>query len=155
MRSKEQPAELRDRVMSRHRSGESYTNKFCCIEEHTGLHKFWMEEVWNSQISSQSWLPGLTEQLLEKGLTREVTKNLMVTLAELQKSYGGNLQKDNHHCNTPPIWALWQSGQTEASTQWKTHESLLGVCKKAPKGLSRLWETRFSGLMKPRFNCLA
>uniref|UniRef100_A0A8C2A9I5 Connector enhancer of kinase suppressor of Ras 2a n=1 Tax=Cyprinus carpio TaxID=7962 RepID=A0A8C2A9I5_CYPCA len=31
---------------------------------------------------------------------------------ELSRSHcinnGGNLQKDKHHCNTPPIWALWQ-----------------------------------------------
>ena len=31
---------------------------------------------------------------------------------------------------------------------------MLGVCQKAPKGL-RQWETRFSGLMKPRLNSLA
>ena len=60
-----------------------------------------------------------------------------------------NFQKDNHHCNTPPIRALRQSGQAEASPQWKTHKSPLGVCKKAPKR-HRLWETRFSGLMKQR-----
>ena len=49
---------------------------------------------------------------------------------------GRNLQKDNHHCNTRPIVALWQSGHTVASPQGKTHESPLGICKKAPKGLS-------------------
>ena len=24
---------------------------------------------------------------------------------------GENFQKDNHHCNTPLIWASWQSGK--------------------------------------------
>ncbi len=28
---------------------------------------------------------------------------------------GRNLQKDKHHCDTPPIWAWWQSDQTQAS----------------------------------------
>ncbi len=28
-----------------------------------------------------------------------------------------NLQKDKHHCNTPPIWALWRCGQTQSSPQ--------------------------------------
>ncbi len=32
MRSKELPAELRDRIVSRHRSGEGYTKKICCTE---------------------------------------------------------------------------------------------------------------------------
>ena len=36
----------------------------------------------------------------------------------------------------------------------KRHDSPLGVCPKAPKGLWP-WETRFSDLMKPRLNSLA
>jgi hypothetical protein len=36
----------------------------------------------------------------------------------------------------------------------KAHDSLLGVCQKAPKGLWS-WETRFSGLMKPWLTYLA
>ncbi len=28
-----------------------------------------------------------------------------------------NLQKDKHHCNTPPICALWRCGQTPSSIQ--------------------------------------
>ncbi len=30
-----------------------------------------------------------------------------------------NLQKDKHHCNTPPIWALWWCGQAQSSPQWR------------------------------------
>ena len=36
----------------------------------------------------------------------------MIILAELKRILcgdGRNFQKDNHHYNTPPIWALWQS----------------------------------------------
>ena len=45
-----------------------------------------------------------------RALVREVTKNPMVTLAELQRSCVemGNFRKDNHYCNIPLIWALWQ-----------------------------------------------
>ncbi len=32
---------------------------------------------------------------------------------------GRNLQKDEHHCDTPPIWAWWQSDQTLASPQYR------------------------------------
>ena len=66
-----------------------------------------------------------------RALVREVTKNPMATLVELEILCGDerNFQSDNHHCNTPPIWALWQSGQREASPQWKTHESPRGILK--------------------------
>ena len=48
MRSKEQPAELRGRVLLRHRSADNYKKLFCCIEgsrEHSGFHNSEMEEV--------------------------------------------------------------------------------------------------------------
>ena len=54
----------------------------------------------------------------------------MVTLVELQRSCEEmSFQKDIHHCNTPPIWALfaeWPDGSLSSVT----HESLLGFCKK-------------------------
>lgn len=65
MRLKELPAELRDRIVSRHRPGEGYTHthtKICCVEgsqHHSGLHH------WQNHDSSFSWQ---TEQLREKGL---------------------------------------------------------------------------------------
>ena len=51
-------------------------------------------------------MPSQTEKLGRRALVREV----MVTLSELQRYCGDgrNFQKDNHHCNTPPIWDLWQ-----------------------------------------------
>ncbi len=35
-----------------------------------------------------------------------------------------NLQKDKHHCNTPPIWVLWRCGQTQSSLQCRHMKSL-------------------------------
>ncbi len=58
-----------------------------------------------------------------RALSRLVTKNLMVTLVIIFAD-GRNLQKDNHHCDTPPIWALWRFGPSKSSPQWrymKTH----------------------------------
>ncbi len=70
-----------------------------------------------------------------RALSRLVTKNLMVTLVEL---HDHTCRWDKHHCNTPLIWALWQSGQTQSSSHWrvKTRENTLGICKTAPKGSS-------------------
>ncbi len=58
-----------------------------------------------------------------------------------------NLQKDKHHCNTPPIWDLCWCGQMQSSPQWR-HMKTHGICKKITYRTLRLWETRFSGLMK-------
>ena len=49
----------------------------------SGLHNSKKEDILNKQDSSQSWPPRQTEQAGE----REVTKNPMVTPAELQRSY--------------------------------------------------------------------
>ncbi len=43
-----------------------------------------------------------------------------------------SLQKDKHHCNTPPIWALRRCGQTQSSPQWR-HMKTHGNCKKKQK----------------------
>ena len=45
----------------------------------------------------------------------------MVTLAE-------------HNRTTITALQLYRSGQTDASPQWKTHESPLGICEKSTKG---------------------
>ncbi len=51
-----------------------------------------------------------------------------------------NIQKDKHHCNTPPIWALRRCGTTQSSPQWRHMKTQLAFAKKH-------LETRFSGLM--------
>ncbi len=43
---------------------------------------------------------------------------------------GRNLQKDKHHCNTPPIWALWQCDQTQSSLQLRNMKTHLEFAKK-------------------------
>ncbi len=41
-----------------------------------------------------------------------------------------NLQKDKHHCNTPPIWALWRCGKAQSSLQWRHMKTHLEFAKK-------------------------
>jgi hypothetical protein len=72
-----------------------------------------MEEVWKHQDSFLD-----LAELSNRGrmaLVREVTKNLMVTLTELQISSGRTFHKDNHLCSTPAIRPLWYSDQKEAT----------------------------------------
>ncbi len=51
-----------------------------------------------------------------------------------------NLQKDKHHCNTPPILALWQCGQAQSSVKTWKHTSNL---QKSTLRTLRLCETIF------------
>ncbi len=55
-----------------------------------------------------------------RALVRLVTKNPMVTLADLHDHMWrwGKLT-EGHHYNTPQVWALWLLGQTQASSQWR------------------------------------
>lgn len=72
MRSEELPA---GPVLG-HRSEKGYTK---CSQEHTGLRRSKMEE-----LSGFFW--------------RNITKNLLVTVVELQN---GKFHQISHHCNTP------------------------------------------------------
>ena len=86
-----------------------------------------------------------------RAFVREVTENPMVTLTELQSS---SLEMGDPSRKTTISAALHQSGLYYRMARWKALlSSPLGVCQKAPKGLWP-WETRLSGLMKPRLNFL-
>ena len=78
-----------------------------------------------------------------RALVREVTKNAMVTLAELQRSCMEMGETSTHHCNTPPIWALWQSGLKEASPRWKDTKDCFGFAK---KHLQAGFHTKFANI---------
>lgn len=66
-----------------------------------------MEEVWNIQFSYLSCPSGQLSNQWRKGLVRAVTKKLIVV-----ERHDRVWQYNKHHCNTPPVWAYWQSGQT-------------------------------------------
>ena len=71
------PAEPRDRIVLRHRAGEGYKKVSAALKvlKNSGLNNT-LEEVWNNR----------------RALVREVTKNLMVILAELLCGEGRNFQ---------------------------------------------------------------
>ena len=89
MRSKELSVSLRDRVVSRHRSGEGYQNISAALK----VHKNTVASIilkWK-KFATPKTLPrtGHAAKLSNWGrraLVREVTKNPMVTLTELQSS---------------------------------------------------------------------
>jgi hypothetical protein len=76
MRSEELSVELRDRIVSRHRSGEGYQNISASLK------------VPKNTVASiiLKWMKFGTPKTVEKGLGQGVTKNSMVTLTELQSS---------------------------------------------------------------------
>jgi transposase len=89
MRSKELPVELRDRIVSRIRSVEGYQNVSAALK----VPKNTVASIiltWN-KFGTTKTLPraGRPAKLSNRGrraLARKVTKNLMVTLTELQRS---------------------------------------------------------------------
>ena len=112
--------------------------------------------VWNHQESSESWqnwaIRGKRALVL-----RDVIKNPMVTLTELQSS---SVEMGEPSRRTTISAALHQSGLYGRVARRKpllnkSHmTALLEFAKRQLKTL-RTWETRFSGLMKPRLNSLA
>ncbi len=73
---------------------------------------------------------------------------MMVTLAELCDQmwrYGESTEGPTtlQHSTDLGLILVWPDSILSSV---KTHENILGICKRAPKGL-RLWETTFSGLM--------
>ncbi len=77
MKSKELSVDLRDRIVSRHRSGEGYRKTVLKVPMSI-IHK------WKSlEPPGLFMMSGQTEQSGRRALVREVTKSLMVTLTEL------------------------------------------------------------------------
>jgi hypothetical protein len=112
MRSKELSVELRDRIVSRHRSGEGYQNISAAFK---GPKNTVVSIIlkWK-KFGTTKTLPkaGRPDKLSNRGrraLIREVSKNPMVTdrAPEVLCGDGRTFQKDNHLCSTPPIRPLW------------------------------------------------
>ena len=74
MRSKELSVELRDRIVSRHRSGEGYLNISAALTVPRNTVPF---------IKFGAGRPAKLRNWGRRALVGEVTKNPMVTLAEL------------------------------------------------------------------------
>ena len=110
MRLKELSVELRDRIVSRHRSGEGYQNISAALK----VPKNTVASIilkWK-KFGTTKTLPraGRPAKLSNRGrraLVREVTKNPMVTLTELQSS---SVEMGEPSRRTTISAALHQSG---------------------------------------------
>ena len=138
MRSKELSVELRDGIMSRHRSGEGYQNISAALK----VPKNTVASIilkWK-KFGTTKTLPraGHLAKLSNRGrraLVREVTKNQMITLTELQRS---SVEMREPSRRTTISAALHQSGvycrvARRKPLLSKRNDSLLGICQKAPK----------------------
>jgi transposase len=141
MRLKELSIELRDRIVSRHRSGEGYQNIYAAPK----VPKNTVASIilkWR-KFGTTKTLPraGHPTKLSNQGrrvLVKEVTKNPMITLTELQSS---SLEMGEPNRRTTVFAAIYQSGLYDIVARRKPllnkmHNNPLGVCQKAPKGLS-------------------
>ena len=110
MRSEELSVELRERIVSRHRSGEEYQNISAALNVPKNtvasiiltLKKFG---------TTKSGLPSQTEQSGSRALVKEVTRNLMVTLTE----------------SRVPLWRWEKLSEGQPSLQHSTNKvSMVG-----------------------------
>jgi transposase len=90
MRSKELSVELRDRIMLRHRSGEGYQLKISAalkVPKNTvaSIILKW-KKFGITKTLPRAGRPAKLSNRVRRALVRKVTKNLMVTLTELQSS---------------------------------------------------------------------
>jgi Na+-transporting NADH:ubiquinone oxidoreductase subunit NqrA len=110
MRSKELFLELRDRIVSRNKSGEGYQNITAALKDPKNK-KASIILKWK-KFGTTKTLPraGHTTKLSNRGrrsLAREVTKNRMVTLTDLQSF---SVEKGEPSRRTAISAALHQSG---------------------------------------------
>jgi transposase len=113
MKSKELYVELRDRIVSRHRSGEGYQNISAALKvpKNTvaSIILKW-KKFGTTKTLRRAGCPAKLSNQRTRALVREVTKNPMINLTELQ-SYSveieRNFQKDNPICSNPPFRPLW------------------------------------------------
>ncbi|KAG2463651.1 TCB1 transposase, partial [Polypterus senegalus] len=119
MKSKELSVDLRDRIVSRHKSGEGYRRISAAL-------KVPMSTVasiickWKKFETTRT-LPraGRPSKLSDQGrraLVREVTKNPMVTLSELQRS---SVERGEPSRRTTIFAAIHQSGLYGRVARWK------------------------------------
>ena len=110
MRSKELSVELRDRIVLRHRSGERYQNISAALKAPKNIVASiilkW-KKCGTTKTLPRAGLPAKLSNQGRRALVREVTKNLMVTLTELQSSF---VEMGEPSRRTTISTALHQSG---------------------------------------------
>ncbi|KAG2468153.1 TC1A transposase, partial [Polypterus senegalus] len=119
MKSKELSVDLRDRIVSRHKSGEGYRKISAALKVPVSRVAFIIRK-WKKFETTRT-LPrvGRQSKLSNWGrrvLVREVTKNLMVTLSELQRS---SVERREPSRRTTISAAIHQSGLYGRVARWK------------------------------------
>ncbi|KAG2463307.1 TCB1 transposase, partial [Polypterus senegalus] len=89
MKSKELSVDLRDRIVSRHKSGEGYRKNSAALKVPMStlssiIHKW--KKFKTTRTLPRAGRPSKLSDQGRRALVREVTKNPMVTLSELQRS---------------------------------------------------------------------
>ena len=104
---------LRDRIVSRYRSGEGYQKMSSALKvpKNTvaSIILKW-KKFGTTKTLPRAGHPAKLSNLGRRALVREVTKNPMVTLTELQSSsveMGDPFQKDNHFCSIAGPQKQW------------------------------------------------
>uniref|UniRef100_A0AAZ3SVA3 Sleeping Beauty transposase HTH domain-containing protein n=1 Tax=Oncorhynchus tshawytscha TaxID=74940 RepID=A0AAZ3SVA3_ONCTS len=112
MRSNELSIEIRDRIVSRHRSGEGYQNISATLKvpkKTVAYIILKLKKLGTTKTLPRAGHPAKLSNWGRRALVREVTKNPMVTdrAPEFFCGDGRTFQKDNHLCSTPSITPLW------------------------------------------------
>uniref|UniRef100_A0A8C4XBU7 Transposase n=1 Tax=Erpetoichthys calabaricus TaxID=27687 RepID=A0A8C4XBU7_ERPCA len=110
MKSKELSVDLRDRIVSRHKSGESYRKFFAALKVPMSTVASIIRKWKRFETTRTLPRAGRPSKLSDRGrraLVREVTKNPMVTLSELQRS---SVERGEPSRRTTISAAIHQSG---------------------------------------------
>ena len=86
MRSKELSVELRDRIVSRPRSGKGYQNISAASKKVVTFIILQWKKFGTTKTLPRAGRPAKLSNQGRRALVSEVTKNLMVTLTEIQSS---------------------------------------------------------------------
>ena len=132
MRWKELSIEIRDRIVSRHRSVQEYQNMYIPKNTMASIILKW-------KTLPRAGRPAKPSNRGRRALVRELTKNPMITLSELQSS---SVEMGEPSRRTTIPAALHPSGLYGRVARWKPLLSKrhmiarLKFAKNAPKGLS-------------------
>jgi transposase len=107
MRSKTLSVELRDRIVSRHRSGEGYQNIYAALKFTVASIILNWKRFGTTKTLPRAGHPAKLSNSGRRALVRKVTKNPMVSLTKLQSS---SLEMGEPFRRTTISAALHQSG---------------------------------------------
>ena len=152
--------ELRDRIVSRHRSGEGFQKCSVALKVPKNtvasiIHKW--KKFGTTKTFPRAARPAKLSKWWRRALVKEMTKNPMVTLTELQSS---SVEMGEPSRKTTISPALHQSdlyGKMARRKPILSNRHMTALLEFAKRHLkdSQTMRNKLSGLIKPRFNSLA